>query len=122
MKTKIPLRSITIEWSESPFVIDGKSFVSWAAANRELGCGAKPDLGYYKTKFVITWADGEEYAGRYDIGAEDGFLDDHVRRFCEVYSGRRRPGGWSDERWEAFCRHAVDPEIGKLLDRYQIGE
>ncbi len=48
-------------------------------------------LGYLKTDFVVTFADGEEYGGRYDL-QEDGLdggetLAQHIKNFCLFYSG-----------------------------------
>lgn len=50
----------------------------WAHANRALRLIPPPTLGYYKTDFVVTWADGNTYEGRYDIGDDAPTLEQHI--------------------------------------------
>ena len=63
----IPATSITIGFTESPYIKKGKTFTGeslWRDAARYLNQFPEPEVGYYKTDFTVTFADGEEYGGR----------------------------------------------------------
>lgn len=51
----------------------------------------REEHGYYKTKFEITYKDADDdaeessYAGRYDIGDNDGGIINHIRTIGEYY-------------------------------------
>ncbi len=80
-------------------------------------------LGYYKTDFVITFSDGTQYQGRFDLGSDESDLTRHVRRFCEVYSGRMKPPHMTPEHWEAFKSHYTEEQLayhGNILDNYNL--
>lgn len=84
---------VTICWSEHP------AFYSWEDDELKLSVAAAEIIlrhydekkhaeqrGYDKTKFIINWIDAEtgepeEYAGRYDLGDNDGGLIEHIRSF-----------------------------------------
>lgn len=76
---KIKLKDIEILWAEgrtSNYDEFPKKYKSWKAANDAIKPIAKDNGssgGYNKTKFVVTFADGETYEGRLDVtmGAED---------------------------------------------------
>jgi len=98
---KIKIKSVIFTFSESNQVKCGIEF-SLDSANHHLANVAKPSLGYYKTDFTITFEDGEEYKGRYDIGSDYPTLSDHVINFCQIYGGIKKPSRMTDSQWEKF--------------------
>lgn len=86
---------VLIHWSEHPAFYswdDDELELSMAAAEIILAhydaeAAADDSIGYYKTKFSITWTDpetGEESsynAGRYDLGDNEGGLVNHIRAY-----------------------------------------
>jgi hypothetical protein len=95
---KVPVSKVVFEWSESAWGDDPMEFPAIEDANAQLKIWAEhaPKGGetYDKTKFHITWANGDTYRnGRYDLhhisekqenpsGKID--LGDHVRSFCDA--------------------------------------
>lgn len=87
--------SITILWSESGHagLVDGAVYVTdwagsaWSKVESVMRAASldAPDTGAYdKTKFVITWSNGNTYEGRIDLvraNAEGTPLADHVLSF-----------------------------------------
>lgn len=84
---------VVVEWSEHPGIDECLRLSVPAAENvlRKLDESEAETRGgrggYYKTSFRIEWTDdsGEpcSYAGRYDIGDNDGGLVSHIRAFGE---------------------------------------
>jgi hypothetical protein len=77
-------------------------------------------IGYDKTKFRITWSDGETWEGRYDLKDDarrqenpNGLCDlgDHVRGFLLFYSGDARPDHLTEAQY-AMCLKAY-PSSGQ---------
>src|SRR5690606_1470110 len=67
---KVKVEKIVFEWSESAEIEDGHTVYSFAEANDIIRDAAKkaPSNGAYdKTKFIITFEDGQAYTGRFDI-------------------------------------------------------
>lgn len=75
---KIPVDFICFPYSESGNEKLDSLFYSWQDAEDALASVNPPDLGYYKTDFVITYKDGETYQGRFDIGADAPTLREHI--------------------------------------------
>jgi hypothetical protein len=105
---------ITIGFSESPHIREGIDFAGpclWQAAADYLTFWPGPDLGYYKTDFTVTYEDGTEYSGRYDIGADRDTLGDHMRAFIHGVVDR---GDWrpSKENVEYLTNFRTNYEIG----------
>lgn len=102
LDAKVPAVSIRIGFSESNYIQEGATFVgptAWRDASAYLVCSPAPDLGSYKTDFVVTFADGETYSGRFDIGADAPSLEEHVRDFlasdlpsCEAFRNSYKIG------------------------------
>jgi hypothetical protein len=110
----IAATTITIGFSESPYIEEGKIFAGenlWREAAHYLNQFPGPDLGYYKTDFTVTFADGEEYGGRYDIGADRPTLGEHIRCFIAGVVDER---AWSpsDETITTLTKFRTDYEIG----------
>ena len=117
--SKIKVKTINFPFSESSQINTKKVFTSWDDAELHLRLATPPKLGYYKTDFLITFEDGAEYKGRYDIGDESG-LRHHVVFIALTYSGRHKPYHFSDEQWEAFKKENTYESYGELLDKYEI--
>lgn len=87
---------------------------------REKNAGKK--FGYYKTDFILHFADGNTYSGRYDIGDGEYGFSNHVRRFAETYGGIKKPYHFNDQEWENFkkqySKHSED--YRQLLENYEI--
>jgi hypothetical protein len=111
----IPATKITIGWSESPHIQEGKVFAGeglWREAARYLNRFPGPDLGYYKTDFAVTFADGEKYVGRYDIGHDEPTLEDHILGFI----GDVVDDGYWDQSEETLAWYR------KFRNEYQLGD
>lgn len=116
---------VTVDWSENAAFVDGEKF-SVAAAEiifktLDEKISADPERGYDKTSFPIAYtnADGEPdtYAGRYDLGDNDGGLIAHIRTFGENYrdKGRFCNGNPTDEDRQTG---AAIVAVADLLDGY----
>lgn len=108
----IPAVSISFTYSECPGVNAPRSFSGpdvWRRAAHWLAMLPKPDLGYYKTDFTVTYEDGETYEGRYDIGADAPTLGSHIRGF--IKSLERHPAD-NESVVEEYRTFAATYEIG----------
>ncbi len=115
---------VTVEWSENAAFKDGEKF-SVAAAEiifktLDEKIHADPERGYDKTSFTIYYinADGEPdtYAGRYDLGDNDGGLIAHIRNFGKFYMEKGHFGtGPTDEDHKMG---AAIVAVADLLDGY----
>lgn len=86
---KIEVKTIQFVWSESGDIQDELTVNTFQEAEQLIKKAAKnaPDNGAYdKTKFLITWSDGQTYEGRIDIIYSDMFkaqpLKDHIQSFA----------------------------------------
>lgn len=90
---------------------------------------APAEGGYHKCDFVVTYADGSTYGGRFDLVRMTigGYPDPaaHMREHCELSSGRRKPSRATREQWEGYLRDVVGAErrarYESFLTDYQIG-
>lgn len=115
---------VTVEWSENGAFDDGMKF-SVAAAEiifktLDEKISADPERGYDKTSFSIAYtnADGEPdtYAGRYDLGDNDGGLIAHIRNYGKIYMEKGRFGtGPTDEDRKMGAEIVA---VADLLDGY----
>lgn len=81
--------------------------------------------GCHKMAFEVTYEDGHTYGGRMELRRhEPPRIDEHMRRYCEVHTGRHRLPGWSEERYREYLR-IVKPEAHEafttMLEKYEIG-
>lgn len=107
--TKILAASIRVIWTEGgetpePFT-NFAAFDAWA---RAIGCPDPGGMSYYKTKFVITWADGQEYTGRMDLDSEcmanpANILATHILRYLDYQA----IAGSAQEQAEAMAYAAL---------------
>lgn len=81
---------VTIEWSESPKLKDGRT-MGLLEADRlfnNLDSVAKDTRGYDKTKFRIDFmmhGEGLRYEGHQDLGDGDGGLLDHIEKTASIH-------------------------------------
>lgn len=110
---KIKAVKIEVPFSEAPHVIDTRVFDGddcWEKANRWLRSVTPPELGYYKTDVVVTYADGETYSCRFDIGADAPSLGQHIRDFiAALHDGLWDPDPAEVAKYDTFA------------DTYEIG-
>ena len=115
---RVPLKSIKVEWSESNLLENGHVYDSWAEAESDFRAAALAHKGggYDKTKFVITWADGEVYEGRIDLNSKDQSLIGHIRNFQLHIMDPKNLGkfNWTEEDQESARKLLADylPEVG----------
>lgn len=74
MNNKVPIKSITFEWKEGRTEKKGLHNLpivchSFCEANNILKEWSKeaPKQGYDKISYIVEWADGKTYKGRYDL-------------------------------------------------------
>lgn len=80
--------------------------------------------GYDKCDFVITWEDGEEYVGRFDLqyGLPDGGLACQVDGFLRFYSRERCPAWISTEQYLQLVEDAgMADDCRRFLEEHKIG-
>lgn len=135
---KIPAESITLNRAEGrtselvgPKTVHGGADSVWDRANallRSWSQSAPKDGSYHKTDFVVTYADGETYEGRYDLvhfTVERPDIADHMRAFVMLMAGLRKPSHMTDEQYERYLANWSESDREKyreFLDRYQIGD
>jgi len=107
---KIEIESICFPYSESEDV-PCSPFSNWDDAEKALSKVAPPDLGYYKTDFVITYKDGETYQGRFDIGSDAPTLKEHIFNSISWIKANKY-GRYKKETVEAYS---------EFENKYQIG-
>jgi hypothetical protein len=106
----------------------------WEKANATLGrwsrtapgAPGKPGGGYDKCDFTVTYEDGEEYEGRYDLrGDEWPSLENHMAAFLGCYSGRMKPAHMKQADYERFLKyHELEghcAQYAKFMDTYEVG-
>jgi hypothetical protein len=115
-KTKIPVKSIRIEQVEGlkdALII--ATVVTFKAAGGVLAriCETAPkDGSHLKTDFVVTFADGNTYAGRYDarhpstISHEGTDLAGRIRSTLLFHAGLQCPKRMTDEKYQ----HGLTPD------------
>jgi hypothetical protein len=129
MAKKIAVKKIEITRGEGPSVECGITHIcmSWEAADSilyDMSKTAPRTGGYDKTDFVITFKDGEEYSGRYDLkhhSIEDVSLSGHVVDFVRFHGGlltkEQLP---SHVKSEDYSCH-VDAEFAVFYEAYDLG-
>lgn len=93
-----------------------------------------PTLGYDKTDYVITWEDGYQHKGRYDLHhisqQQDNpnhcvDLSDHLRSFIEFLTGDHKPWHKTEVQYEHILNlYGMTPEkrqkCREWLETYEI--
>lgn len=76
--------------------------------------------------FTVTYEDGEVYSGTIGIYADRVLqerLGTHIRNFCLMFGGRKRPKGLDDAGYQEFMKGYGEEALyyQKMLDCYEIG-
>lgn len=118
---KVKLVSIQFPFSESIHIDTSKIYCNFEDANAQLSFACRRfrgNCGYDKTDFILTYADGYTYKGRYDISPDNtDTLQQHVKSFCECYGGIKKPYHLSEKDWEMFEKY---PEYAEFLEKYEL--
>jgi hypothetical protein len=123
--------SFWLNRAEGPIAECGEVNVqSWAMANAQLSKWAEtapePGGGYHKTDFTVSWEDGEEYSGSYDLRRQDTEYADlgaHIADFLRFHTGEHCPDHMTDEQYSAYMQQTGrQAETKAWLAKYEIIE
>lgn len=109
---KVQIQSITVDPFETgtpEFTVD--SFKEANANLAHLSMFAPKGGAYNKCDFTITFEDGEEYTGRYDLKhytEELPALDNHVKSFVGISSGLQKPAWMEQNRFDELIQFEKD--------------
>lgn len=130
---KVPMKTIEFIWSESNSIPDKTVVTTWQAAQALISAALQEYdmhemMGYFKTKFKITWEDEETYEGRLDISPrEDKNLGLHVIEFARFYGGmladNEIPSHLTPATYRGLVAHQSEETIAaykELLDKYEL--
>ena len=103
----------------------------WQLADDRLRLAALNEegrLGYAKIDFTVTYDDGGEYSGRYDLRYHDkdftGLLARHITLFCEWHGGRLADPWIGVPEYRRFMQRSRAEDVAyfaRMLDEYEIG-
>lgn len=125
VEKRIPVKQITFKWSESyndalpDFPL---SVTTWEESDRVLHQLAENipegDTTYYKTGFVVEWADDEIYLGRYDLRRGDlafyGLLARHMALWLGFSGGVYCPAHMTRHEYGAYLARDGGPSPANL--------
>ena len=131
---KVKVREVNILWSEGhhDHTLGPLSFPSLAMASaRMAGWSLEASkVGYDKTAFMVGWADGTEYAGRYDLHHSserqdnpNGRVDlaDHIRAHMTFYGGVHRPQRLTESEYAALIGDEAKQKAHReFLKKYDL--
>lgn len=133
---KIPVKSITFEWSEASHIIKDNTVFSTFEEVNSLVYEVAADMvrhneqGYRKTSFIIEWADGRKHEGRIDIQGnhlnKHNPIGQHVKYFYESLAGLNCPADWTYEEYKDHLKYIykIDDEgmkeMKRILDTYLL--
>lgn len=128
--------SFWLNRAEGPITECGEVNVqSWAMANAQLSKWAEtapePGNGYDKTDFTVTWEDGEEYSGRYDLKRHDTTYADlgaHIADYLRFLTGEHCPDHMTEEKYQAYMQQVGEQTETKawlaqheIIERFEPG-
>ncbi|TVY09926.1 LPD25 domain-containing protein [Paenibacillus cremeus] len=128
---KIKVKEITFLWSESSEVKDGQTVSTFAEAEEIILriAYSKDTQGYDKTKFCITWEDGNTYSGRIDVLAsyrhKAAPLKEHIEGHCLFMMGDNKPSHYTQQDYESTLKaygitDKEKAEYREFLDTYAL--
>lgn len=127
--TPIPVTSIELERLEGLtaecLTVTVPNFSRANATLREWSRTAPkgPRSGYHKCAFVVTFADGETYSGRFDLTDEPERLEAHILAHLVAFSGIA-PAHRTQEQWDRFLDWCVPvakrAEAARFLATYEL--
>jgi len=117
IKEVVPVKEIWLYRAEGPINEATREITtnSFAKADEFLQEQAKTasNYGYDKTDFKVTWEDGSEYEGRYDLKLIDKYrsnmLEAQMKEEIEFLAGLYRPSHFKDETWKEHLS-GLDPK------------
>ena len=128
--TTVPVSSIELERLEGLtaecLTVTVPDFAKANATLREWSHTAPKGrrAGYHKCAFVVTFADGETYSGRFDLTDEPERLETHIRAHLVAFSGTA-PAHRTQEQWDRFLNDCVPvakrAEAARFLATYELG-
>ena len=138
---RIKMIFIKLDWHEGRGNHSGRTFTEFSEIDKVLKLIAadvgSPSSGYCKCGFTLTFADGMEYTGRFDVHGLDQkqetstgaiCLADHINDHLGYCSGSRQPSHMSCERYEMHIaglqrRQPGFPEqCSQILETYQLDD
>ena len=131
---KIKVVSIVLIRAEGPIDECGKVTVrTYAEADsclRRWSRTAPEGGGYDKVDFVVTYADGDVYQGRYDLIRDDdrygNLISGHMADLLAFYSGTRYPSHMTRERYQEFLSSqwgaGIIATAKDFLERYALAD
>ena len=131
---KIKVKAIEIERLEGKTCYCGKkqTFPGFDQARKWLRSYSHtfPEHGGYdKHHFKLTFEDGFEFEGRldckhYNCDCNDLDLQEHLKNYLLIYSGKWKPTWMEDKKWKAFMadneKCGIMVESKEMLDKYEI--
>lgn len=127
---KIKVKEITFIWSESSMIKDNLTVSTFAEAEELIKNAAiYVNGGYDKTKFIITWTDGDTYTGRIDIEKEYADIKtpikDHITDWLLFLTGDKKPSHMIVKAYEDTLKAYAIPEDEKqqfynFLEKYAL--
>lgn len=123
---KIKMQKIVILWSEG-LVDEDVEFTSWKEFNtllREIAQEHDKDGytgAYAKTKFHLTWTDGEVYEGRLDVNTkEDTNVGQHILDHLRFYAGQWKPAHLTEKAYQACIKDENQQDFIDYMNKYDI--
>lgn len=134
LKSKLPqpiqMKQIKIVWHEGTGDFDGFTTNSWSEFNEtleQIAAQHGSDYGYSKTKFELTWQDGEVYEGRLDVNTKsDKNVGQHILEHLNFYSGQCEdlPKHFTPETYQEYIEGCTTAKERKsyiqYMERYDI--
>jgi len=87
------------------------------------------DAGYDKCDFVVTFADGDTYSGRFDMTHDHttgaGLLAEHINGWLLFCTGDHKPDHLTTKQYTEYIRlsgEAAQNNARDFLNTYQIGK
>ncbi len=124
--SKVKMQKIVILWSEG-LAEENLEFTSWQEVNDLLLKIAQEhdrdgySGSYAKTKFQLTWDDGETYEGRLDVNTkEDTNIGQHILDIIKFYGGLWKPDHLTQEEYQVIIKDENPQEYADYLAKYDI--
>lgn len=127
-KTAMEVKEVWMNRAEGPINLCGqRRFTTLDQADATLlawAYTAPRNGGYDKVDFKVTFIDGEEYIGRFDMkhplakNAEQLSFLSHMRAFVAFQAGERKPDWMKAEEYQKYLANENVEEAKEYLDNY----
>jgi hypothetical protein len=125
----VAITRVEMERAEGPSPLPPKAtLTSWPQAARlarEWSATAPKGGGYDKVDVAVTWADGTQYAFRFDMTkdcAEGNTLGETMRSGIRFYSGQHCPSHMTLKRYRNFLDECVPTETQERFTQMLDGK